>query len=81
MDEEDEEDDTCFTIQGFHANPAPLFSGANISVEASYCALLQYAVTNHLSFNALSQLIELIKIHCPQAKQVYSKRVFTKEAL
>ena len=40
MDEEDEEDDTCFTIQGFHANPAPLFSGANISVEASYCALL-----------------------------------------
>ena len=53
-------------------NLAPLFTGAGISVEASFCSILQYAIVNHLSFHALSQLIELIRIHLPTPNECAS---------
>ena len=57
------------TVNGLSTNVDSLYDGAPLSTEASYCTLLQYAVTNHLSFHALNQLIELVKIHCPQSNK------------
>ena len=43
----------------------PLYAGAPLSMEASWYAIYQYAVSNKLSYQATTQLLELIRIHCP----------------
>ena len=43
----------------------PLYMNAPLSTEASWYAIYQYAISNKLSYQATTQLLELIRIHCP----------------
>ncbi len=43
----------------------PLFPGAPLTTEASWCAIMQFAISHKLTYTALSELADLIKAHCP----------------
>ena len=43
----------------------PLYSSAPLTTEESMYATYQYAIRNKLSYQATSQLLELIRIHLP----------------
>ena len=42
-----------------------IYCGSRLSTEASMYATYQYAIKNKLSYEATSELIKLIRIHCP----------------
>ena len=44
----------------------PLYSGTTLTAEVSWTAIMNYAVTNKLSYEAIKQLLELLKLHCPR---------------
>ena len=51
-----------------HADSAlqtPLYDGAPVTTEESMLATYMFAIRNKLSYQATSQLLELIKIHLP----------------
>ena len=43
----------------------PLYNGASLSTETSSWAIMQFAISNKLTYSATSELLELIKLHCP----------------
>ena len=43
----------------------PLYNGASLSAETSSWAIMQFAISNKLTYSAISELLELIKLHCP----------------
>ena len=45
----------------------PLYNGASLSLsaETSSWAIMQFAISNKLTYSAISELFELIKLHCP----------------
>ena len=43
----------------------PLYDGALLSAEASSWAIMQFAISNKLTYSAISELLELVKLHCP----------------
>ena len=45
----------------------PLYPGAPLSMEASWLSIHQFAISNHLTDSATKQLLDLIRIHCPQS--------------
>ena len=42
-----------------------LYNNAPLSVSASWQAIMHFSLANHLSYNAMNQLLDLIKIHLP----------------
>jgi len=60
-----------------------LYDNAPLSVSASWQAIMHFSLSNHLSYNAINQLLDLMKIHLPSEamlpKNVPSlKRMFVK---
>ena len=43
----------------------PLYNGASLSAETSSWAIMQFAISNKLTYSAISEPLELIKLHCP----------------
>ena len=41
----------------------PLYEGARINAETSWSVIMKYAVTHKLSYSALGDLIDLVKVH------------------
>lgn len=48
-----------------HAGSQPLYNGAPLTTEESVYATYQYAIRNKLSYQATSQLLDLIGVHLP----------------
>ena len=48
----------------------PLYNGASLSLsaETSSWAIMQFPISNKLTYSAISELLELIKLHCPATK-------------
>ncbi len=53
------------SVPGIGSFGSPLYAGAPISTDASWCAIMQYAVSNKLTYKATTDLLDLMKIHCP----------------
>ena len=43
----------------------PLYNSASLSAETSSWAIMQFAISNKLTYSAISELLELIKLHYP----------------
>ena len=59
---------TSYSLSPVHADSAlktPLYDGASVTAEESMLATYTYAIRNKLSYQATSQLLELMKIHLP----------------
>ena len=54
-----------FTYTTDSALETPLYDGAPVTTEESMLATYLYAIRNKLSYQATSQLLELMKIHLP----------------
>lgn len=59
MDEDDREDDLHNT------SDEPLFDGCPLTVSMHIVAIITFAMTEHLTWNALFHLLTLIYLHCP----------------
>ena len=60
--------DSMMLFSHIHADSAlktPLYDGAPVTTEESMLATYMYAIRNKLSYQATSQLLELMKIHLP----------------
>ena len=60
----------CVNLIHFLFNPdsalnTPLYNGASVTTEESMLATYLYAIRNKLSYQATSQLLDLMKIHLP----------------
>lgn len=44
----------------------PLYPGAPLSIKASWLSIYQYAASNRLTDHATQQLLDLMRIHCPE---------------
>ncbi len=53
---------------GIKTFDSPLYTGSPIGTDTSWCATLQYAVSNKLTYKAISGHLDLIKMHCPSPK-------------
>ena len=42
-----------------------LYDGSPLSADMSWCTIMYFAVKNRLSYSALEELLELVKLHCP----------------
>ena len=42
-----------------------LYDGAAINAKSSWLAILNYAVSNKLTYRAIEELISLVSVHCP----------------
>ena len=45
----------------------PLYEGARINTETSWSAIMKYAITHKLSYSALGNLIDLVKVNIRHA--------------
>ena len=43
-----------------------LHKDSQISADASWCFIMEFALSNHLTYKSISSLIDLIEIHCPK---------------
>ena len=58
-----EEDDSSSDEE--MACPLPLYDNAPLSVSASWQAIMHFTLANHLSYAAMGQLLNLLKVHLP----------------
>uniref|UniRef100_A0A1X7TMH1 Uncharacterized protein n=1 Tax=Amphimedon queenslandica TaxID=400682 RepID=A0A1X7TMH1_AMPQE len=47
-----------------------LYDGSKINVQTSWYAMMKYAMSNHLSYKAIEDLISLMQIHCPKPNKL-----------
>ena len=59
------ESDDEIALQPLSDAQDPLYCGARLTTESSWCAIMQFAISHKLTYAALSGLIELIQAHCP----------------
>ena len=50
----------------------PLYDGANISVCATYCAIMEFASSSRLPYASIEKLLGLLRILCPPDSQLPS---------
>lgn len=43
----------------------PLYDGSSLSRETSSWAIMEFAISNKLSYSATADLLKLIELHCP----------------
>ena len=61
----------------------PLYPGAEISLCAAICAIMQFCTANRLSYTAITQLLQLLILLCPADSTIptslhYLKKFFKK---
>ena len=61
----DDEIDSALEITSPTNHDEQLFEGSNLTVHASSLLLLQYKLRHRLTEEAMSDLLRLIKMHCP----------------
>lgn len=42
----------------------PLYEGSKICATTSWCSILQYALSNHLTYKAIEELLDLMQVYC-----------------
>lgn len=59
-----------------------LYSGSLLSADTSWCIMMHFAIENKLSYSAIHDLVELLKMHCPSSSvcppSFYKLRVYFK---
>lgn len=57
----------------------PLYTGSRLTQAQSFLLILSFVLRHGLTGVALSDLLDLINIHCPENTQLTSKHLFLKE--
>lgn len=60
-------------------NKEPLYTGSRLTQAQSFLLILSFALRHGLTGIALSDLLDLINVHCPENTQLTSKHRFLKE--
>lgn len=60
-------------------NEEPLYTGSRLTQAQSFLLILSFVLRHGLTGMALSDLLDLINIHCPENTQLTSKHLFLKE--